>query len=167
MRTKVLLVAICLGLTASTALASDVNFGLNLNIGNSPPPVQAPIVVEEPPQFIVPQGLGFYVAVGIPYDMFYISNRYYVYRANRWYYGPSYNGPWHVTSYRYLPGELHRHRIDQIRHYRDEEYRVYTRDRDHYRGRHYRPEFVGRDRRGGHEGREMEHRHGGRERGDR
>lgn len=175
MKWKMMIFILAFGAVASTALASDVNFGINLNIGNAPPPYQAPIVVDEPPRFIIPRSLGFYVAVGIPYDMFYISNRYYVYRDNRWYYGPNYNGPWRVTSYRYLPAPLRRHQIDRIRHYRDEEYRVYSRDREHYRGRYYRPEHIGKERhgdRGGREGRgeggrDRENRHEGRGRGDR
>lgn len=162
------------GLSASAVLASDVNLGINLNIGNSPPPSGAPIAVEEPPQFIMPQSLGFYVAVGMPFDMFYVANRYYVYRGNQWYYGLRYNGPWHMTSYQQLPVPLRRHQLDRIRHYRDEEYRVYSRDREHYRGRHYRPEYVGKERHGDRdgrddrgEGREREYRHEGHGHGDR
>jgi len=37
-----------------------------------------------------------------------------------------------------LPPGIRKHRIEQIRSYRDREYRVYRKDRDHYRGRHFR-----------------------------
>lgn len=139
----------------STA-SSDVDFGININIGNRPPPPPPPvqIVIEEPPQFIYPSSLGFFVAIGIPYDMFYISNRYYIYRGDRWYFAPTYNGPWRVISYQRIPVPLRSHRIEVIRERRDREFRAYSRDRDNYRGRYYRPEAARRDRHGDREGRE-------------
>jgi hypothetical protein len=39
-----------------------------------------------------------------------------------------------------LPPGIRKHRIEQIRSYRDREYRVYRNDRDHYRGRNFRPD---------------------------
>lgn len=139
----------------SNTSASNVDFGINVNIGNRPPPPPpVQIVIEEPPQFIYPSSLGFYVAIGIPYDMFYISNRYYIYRGDRWYFAPSYNGPWRVITYQRLPGPLRSHRIELIRQHRDDEFRVFSRDRDHYRGRYYRPEPARRDRHGDRDGRE-------------
>ncbi|WP_243371719.1 hypothetical protein [Geotalea sp. SG265] len=148
---KLLLVPVMAVLAAQPVFA-QVGFDMNINIGNgggrTAVPVPVPVapappvdfVVDEPPEFIVPSALGFYVAVGVPYDMFYISNRYYVYRNNNWYYSPRYNGPWVVTSYRRLPPGLRRQKFERIRYIRDEEYRRYRGDEDHYRGRHFRPD---------------------------
>jgi hypothetical protein len=138
----------------ATVLAAQTSFaGVNVNVNlGAPVAVPVPVVpapvapppaefyVEEPPEFIIPSALGFYVAVGVPYDLFYVGNVYYVYRNNTWYRGPSYNGPWAVTSYRRLPPGLRRHKFERIRYYRDEEYRHYRDDRDHYRGRYFRPD---------------------------
>ncbi|MRS05897.1 hypothetical protein EG832_22160, partial [bacterium] len=33
-----------------------------------------PVVIEEPPEFIQPPEVGFYVATGVPYDLFFVSN---------------------------------------------------------------------------------------------
>lgn len=104
-----------------------------------PPPVSE-VVIEEPPQFIYSPRLGFYVSVGTPYDMVYCDNGYYLNRGGYWYYGASYWGPWSYVQARGLPPMLHRHRYERIRYYRDREYRAYIADRDHYRGRWYRPE---------------------------
>lgn len=107
-----------------------------------PPPVYVPpaevIRVDEDLQFIYPSNLGFYVAVGVPYDLFFLNNSYYLYRDGRWLHAPSSRGPWVVQRYRELPPGLRRHRLERIREYRNREYVIYQRDRDHYRGRHFR-----------------------------
>lgn len=131
-------------LASPMAQAADVGIGVNINVGNRPPvaPVYAspPVVIEEPPVFVMPPVLGFYVAVGIPYDMLFVSNFYYLHRGNAWYRAPHYNGPWVVTPYRSLPPGIRKHRFERIRYYRDEEYRRYRNDEMHYGGHHFRPE---------------------------
>ena len=143
------------GLIAAPALAADVGFGVNVNIGNMPPApvyapapayVPAPVVIEAPPMFIAPPSLGVSIAVGVPYDMFLVSGNYYVYRGNNWYYGPRYSGPWRSVTYQKLPHQLRRHDIEHYRHVRDREYRAYNQDRDHYRGRYYQAKNEGRGR---------------------
>ena len=87
----------------SPALASDLGLDLNLHLGNRSP---APIIVEEPPLFLVPPTLGFQVAVGVPYDMFLISGRYYLCRDNTWDVAPGYGGPCGVIQHNRLPTGL-------------------------------------------------------------
>jgi hypothetical protein len=106
----------------------------------APPPVYVPppppeMVVEEDVQFIYPEALGFYVAVGVPYDMFYLNNSYFMFRDGRWLRAPSSRGPWMMQSFRDLPPVLRRNRLERIREYRNREYVIFRRDRDHYRGR--------------------------------
>jgi hypothetical protein len=112
------------------AKAANVGVNVNFNLGLLP----------EPPVFIAPPSLGFFVAVGIPYDMFLFGSNYYMYRNDAWYISRGYNGPWGVIEYRRLPRGLRKHKYEQIISIRDQEYRVYEQDRDHYRGKHYRPE---------------------------
>ncbi|WP_238379007.1 hypothetical protein [Geobacter metallireducens] len=122
---------------------------MNINVGNrsgvvipAPPAVVVPaprVVIEEPPLFIAPPRLGFYVGVDIPYDIFYISGRYYLWQDNYWYRAPSYGGPWTVVNHRNLPPGLRKHKLERIRYYRDDEYRVYSHEHDHYRGKHFKP----------------------------
>ncbi|AAR34623.1 hypothetical protein KIP69_06350 [Geobacter sulfurreducens] len=142
--------ALSLALTAVPCFAaSDVGFDVNINVGNrpqvvvpAPPPVVVPgppVAIAEPPVFLVPRSLGFYVAVGVPYDLFYLSGSYYLWSGDVWYRSSHYNGPWGVVKYKNLPPGLRKHKLDRIRYHRDGEYRVYEVERDHYRGRHFRP----------------------------
>ena len=127
-------------------------------------------MLSQPPDFLYPPELGFGVAVGVPYDMFYLGDFYYIYRGGGWYRTPSYGGSWVRIRGRELPPELRRYKIARIHEFRDREYRAYSRDRDHYRGRAFRPGRPRveehREMRGpGHEGRpnerggEHEHEH--------
>ncbi|WP_129126697.1 hypothetical protein [Geomonas oryzae] len=153
---------------AATAQARfDVSVNIGVPVAVTPVPVAPPQVVypapapvaypapavpvayAEPPSFIFSPALGFYVSVGLPYDVVYLDNCYYQYRDGRWYTAASYRGPWTYTSYRRLPYGLSRHRYEQIRYFRDYEYRAYLHDRDHYRGNWYRPVAEKRDGRWG------------------
>ena len=130
---------------AAIAAASSAQAEVNVNIGVPAPRVvvSAPpaVMFDVAPHFIAPSRLGFYVGVDTPYDIFLISDVYYLYYGNRWLRARHHNGPWVEVPYRQLPPGIRRHRIEQIRSYRDREYRVYRADRDHYRGRHFRPDY--------------------------
>ncbi|MBF0225433.1 MAG: hypothetical protein HQK76_08275 [Desulfobacterales bacterium] len=137
-----IVICLCFFLGASLLQAGDVDFGININIGNTPKAPHHPtaqVYIEEPPVFIFPPSLGFYIAIGIPYDMFYIDNHYYMYRENMWYVAPNYNGPWGKTHYRHIPKGLRRHKHGYIVKVRDEEYRNYKHQKDRYHGKHFRP----------------------------
>ena len=143
---------------ASASYAGNVGVDLNIHLGEQPrpvivrepepvyqpayqpvyqPPVQQ-IQVDEDVQFIYPGQLGFYVAVGLPYDLFYVQNSYYLYRDGRWSRASRSQGPWVFVDRRGLPPGLRRHRIERIHQYRDQEYVVYRRDQERYRGKHFR-----------------------------
>jgi hypothetical protein len=119
-----------------------------------PPPVYAypdntydSVATEEVPEFVQPPELGFYVAVGVPYDLFFYNNSYWVNRGNIWYNSPYYNGPWSSIYYNDIPYVFNRFPFERIRHYRDAYYGRYQRygawegynhfrpgHRDYYRG---------------------------------
>lgn len=139
--------AACVAVVLASASPARCEIDVNVNIGI---PIPLPtVVIAEPPEFIMPSALGFYVAVGTPYDLYRIDNSYYLCRGDVWYRGSYYNGPWHEVRYKKLPKALRRHKHDRIRYYRDEEYRHYRHNRNHYNGRYYRPQRV-------------DHHHGGR-----
>ena len=109
-----------------------------------PPMVYAPapgpvVVYESQPRFIFSPTLGFYVSVGVPYDIVYIGPSYYLYSGGYWYMGATYVGPWVLAKQRMLPPGLRRFSFDKIRYYRDFEYKIYLRDPVHYRGRLHEP----------------------------
>ncbi|MDD5258850.1 MAG: hypothetical protein PHD29_02680 [bacterium] len=116
------------------AQAADVGVHLNVNIGASPR-----VVIAEPPVFIAPPALGFYVAGGVTYDLFYSDSHYYLCRGNVWYYAASYDGPWIMIRYERLPLEIRRHKYTRIIAIRDEEYRRYTHNHSHYDGWYFHP----------------------------
>ena len=62
----------------SQAYASNVGFSIGINFGvpGVVAPVYAPqpVAIEEPSVFIDPPELGFYVAAGLPYDLFFVGN---------------------------------------------------------------------------------------------
>jgi hypothetical protein len=127
----------------SQAFASDVGFSIGINVGvpGAPAPVYAPqpAVIEEPPEFIAPPQLGFYVAAGVPYDLFFAGNLYYFCRGNVWYTSPYFNGPWAPVHYNYVPYALRRYPVERIHYYRDAYFRGY-REYGDWRGyRHFRP----------------------------
>lgn len=151
------LVPAVLALGASAAGASNVGVDVNIHLGNqprqvvipapaAPPPVQVivaepdpatTVIIDDDVDFVYPSQLGFYVAVGVPYDLFYVRNNYYLFRDGRWYRASRNHGPWVAARYRELPPGLRRHGIERIRAYRTAEYDIYRHDRDHYGGRHF------------------------------
>jgi hypothetical protein len=157
-RVALVLVPAVLTFGASAVSASNVGVDVNLHIGNQPQqvvipapaaPQPAPVIVREPVptavfaidddvNFVYPAQLGFYVAVGVPYDLFYVRNNYYLFRDGRWFRAPGSHGPWAAARYQELPPGLRRHDIARIRAYRSTEYDSYRRDRDHYHGRHFK-----------------------------
>ncbi len=72
-RSGTLLSLMLLGVFSTQARAQ---VHVNINIG---PP--APVIVEAPPQMLFLPDPGVYVAVGIPYDVFFISGHYYYFHA--------------------------------------------------------------------------------------
>ncbi|GFO60079.1 hypothetical protein GMST_24040 [Geomonas silvestris] len=156
---RVLTVTLALLVLTTTWAQAAGNFSFSINVGGPP------VVIEQPPAFLYPPELGFGVAVGVPYDMYYLGGVYYIYRGGGWYRTSRYGGDWIQVRHRELPYELRRYKVARIHEYRDREYRVYDRDRDHYRGRTFRPdhgrgeEYRGQGRRPdigerrGHEGR--------------
>lgn len=153
---KLLAIAAAMVLLQTASMAQANDFSFSINVGGPP------VVVQQPPSFLYPPELGYGVAVGVPYDMFYVSGIYYIYRGGGWYRSSRYGGDWVQVRHRELPPGLRRYKIARIREYREREYRVYSQDRDHYRGRYYRPDHQERGR--GEEHRDMRGEGQGRER---
>ena len=140
-------------LMTSTAW-SEFNVNVNMDLGIPLPR----IVIAEPPDFIMPPSLGFYIAVGTPYDIYRVDNVYYLYDNNTWYRGSYYDGPWRIVKHKHLPRHLRTRKYKEIRYIRDREYRHYRSDNRRYRGRHFKPvrsikENLKNEVRPGHDGR--------------
>lgn len=106
------------------------------------PPLQSepPLTLTQPPEFLFPAPLGFGVAIGIPYDLFYHSKSYYSVKGGNWYRAPSYKGPWQLVGLSRVPEQLRKHDLKEIRELRNKEFQDFWKNRDHYKGRYFRPE---------------------------
>ena len=141
---RIAVTAAVLGLFAAplaNLAQAEVNFNVSVGIPLAVSSTQGSVFfsISSPPEFIEPPSLGFYAAVGVPYDIYLVGDVYYLYRNRIWYEGGDYNGPWRTIERRHLPPEIRRHKHDRIRSYRETEYRRYRSDGDHYRGRRYTP----------------------------
>jgi len=116
------------------ALPTQAHTQVSVNVNIGPP---APIVVEAPPQMLFLADPGVYVAVGIPYDVYFIGGRYYYLHGNNWFWGNGYRGPWTYVDYRGLPPGLRKYKVVRLREYRDREYRVYTVQGHNFNGKHF------------------------------
>jgi hypothetical protein len=126
--------------------AANAGVNVDINIASQSPvavaaslPPPPRLVIGSTPRFIFSPALGFYVSVGIPYDIVYVWQSYYLYSGGYWYCSPYYDGPWIVVGPRKLPTGLRKHRLEEIRRYRDLEFRNYEHDRQHYHGQWYSP----------------------------
>ncbi len=81
-----------------------------------------------PNLLFVPQ-LGFYVSIGLPYDLLFFNNFYYVFHSGHWYHSHYYNGPWAVVKHNRMPRAIRRHHWHKIRDYSDREYRRHHKHR--------------------------------------
>ncbi len=144
---KNVLVFVFAALAAASAAQAEVSVNVNVGVPGPRVVVSGPpaVLFEAPPLFVTPSRLGFYVGVDTPYDIIFSSDYYYLYYGNSWHRSRHHNGPWVVVTHKHLPPGIRKHRIERIREYRDHEYRVYSKDRDHYRGRHFRPDHVRRE----------------------
>lgn len=101
---------------------------------------QPDVVIPNPPVFIMPPSLGFHVGVGVPYDIVFAYDNFYLYYGTTWYRASGYAGPWTIVQYDSLPPIIRAQKIENIRKYRELEYRLYRRNPSRYRGRSFLPE---------------------------
>jgi hypothetical protein len=109
-----------IAMEGTLAIPARAEVNINVNIG--PPP---PVVVVERPTMLYLGEPGLFVAVGVPYDIFFVSGRYYYFHGGNWFWASGYGGPWVHVVYKGLPPGLQKHKIIQLREYREREYRVY------------------------------------------
>jgi hypothetical protein len=112
---------------------------VHINLGVPPVVVEAPppVVVEEPPTMVFLPEPGIYVAIGVPYDIFFISGRYYYFRGGNWFWAGGYGGPWTHVVYRSLPPGLRRYKIERLHEFREREHKVYRAQGPKFQGKHF------------------------------
>lgn len=91
------------------------------------------------PEFLFPERLGVGVAVGVPQDLFYLPDGYYLWLQGSWYRSSSYDGPWGMVPKAEIPAQLVKYDLATMRELRNQEYRRYWEEREKYRGKRFRP----------------------------
>jgi hypothetical protein len=119
-------------LLVGTPTPTLAQVSVNINIG-APPPV----IVRSPPTMLLLPEPGFYVAVGVPYDIYFISGRYYYLHEDNWFWAPGYGGPWVHVVHSSLPPGLQKFKIRQLRTFRDREYGLYRAQGPDFKGRRF------------------------------
>jgi len=114
------------------AVSAGTQVNINVNIGQPPP-----VIVHERPTMVYLPEPAMYVAVGIPFDIFFVSGHYYYLHGNNWFWGPGYNGPWVVVEHRSLPPGLVKYKIERLHEFREREYRVYKVQGPAFKGKHF------------------------------
>ncbi|PYS09040.1 MAG: hypothetical protein DMG17_27780, partial [Acidobacteria bacterium] len=102
-----------LGLLTTPARAQ---VSIDVHIGEPPP-----VVVYSPPTMVMLPEPQMYVAVGVPYDIFFVSGRYYYFHGDHWFWGAGYGGPWTYVAVERLPPGLRRYKVRQLREFRERE----------------------------------------------
>src|SRR5215475_6622126 len=107
-------------LVSFVAVPAHAQVSVNVHIGEPPP-----VVVYSPPTMVLMPEPQMYVAVGVPYDIYFMSGRYYYLHEGRWFWGPGYGGPWTYVEIERLPPGLRRYKVKQLHEFREREYQVY------------------------------------------
>jgi hypothetical protein len=105
---------------ALAAAPAGAQVSVNVRIGEPPP-----VVVVSPPTMVLLPEPQMYVAVGVPYDIYFLNGRYYYLHGGHWFWGPGYGGPWTYVAVEKLPPGLRKFKVKQLHEFRDREVRVY------------------------------------------
>jgi hypothetical protein len=115
-------------------LASPAHAQVNINVQIGEPP---PVVVYSPPPMVLMPEPQMYVAVGVPYDIYFVSGRYYYFYEDHWFWGPGYSGPWTYMRFESLPPGLRKFKVKRLHEFREREYRVYKTKGPNYGGTYF------------------------------
>ena len=136
----------CLMLTVGfTAIPAHAQVSINFQIGEPPP-----VVVSVAPTMVLMPEPQMYVAVGVPYDIYFVSGRYYYLHEGHWFWGPRYGGPWTYVAVETLPPGLRKYKVKQLHEFRDREYNVYKVRGSAFHGKYFVAEDDDHDEHHGH-----------------
>jgi hypothetical protein len=155
MRIIVIILAV-FGTMAWVVPSSYGRVDVNINIGVPVPPA---ISVEAPPEMVIIPEAGVYVAVGTPYDLYFLNGRYYYFHGGYWYGARGYGGPWTHVEDRRLPPGLRRYKIERLHEFREHAWKEYHERGPKFGGKHFRAEEreIAKERRQGRKDERKEH----------
>src|SRR5215813_13570042 len=127
------------------ATSAHAQVSVNVHIGKPPP-----VVIYSPPTMVLMPEPQMYVAVGVPYDIYFVSGHYYYLHEGHWFWGPRYGGPWTYVAVEKLPPGLRKYKVHQLHEFRDREYKVYQVRGPASHGKYFVAEDDDRDEHHGH-----------------
>ena len=128
-------IGVLLGLMLSVgvvATSARAQLSINVHIGEPPP-----VVVYSPPTMVLLPEPQMYVAVGVPYDIYFMSGNYYYLHGDHWFWGPGYGGPWTYVAFEKLPPGLRKFKVKQLHEFREREYRAYKVQGSSFHGKYF------------------------------
>ena len=131
-RYRVLLGLMLLVVFLSPPSPAHAQVNINVQIGEPPP-----VVVYSPPTMVLLPEPQTYVAVGVPYDIYFVSGRYYYLHGDDWFWGLGYSGPWTYVTFERLPPGLRKFKVKRLHEFREREYRVYKTKGPKFRGTYF------------------------------
>ncbi|HEY3307695.1 MAG TPA: hypothetical protein VGJ93_04515 [Desulfuromonadaceae bacterium] len=153
--TAIVAIVLAMSVAAQADDKKERRLRLNMDLGvpvqtkppqtPSPPPPPAPVPdvpqvkLFAAPRFIYTPVLEFYVSTGIPYDIAYVGRDYYIFWHGGWFKSSFYNGPWTAVTPQMLPRALVKYNYDQVKFYRNKEFKKYSQERERYRGKWHDP----------------------------
>lgn len=114
------------------SVSASPQVSVNVNIG-APPPV----IVKASPTMVYLAEPAAYVAVGVPYDIYFVTGRYYYLHGNDWFWAQGYNGPWVYVSYNALPPGLRKYRVERLHEFRERESKAYVAQGPAFKGKFF------------------------------
>ena len=84
------------------------------------------VFLAAPPLFLQPQERQFFVAVEIPYDLFYLGGSFFLAVRGTWFASDFYEGPWERLEKQRLPVELRENKIQSLREIREQTTQAYV-----------------------------------------
>ena len=72
------------------------------------------VYLAAPPQFLRPEGESVFLAVEIPYDLFYVDNRFYLLYRGGWFASDFFEGPWEKLVREKIPAPLRSHTLQSV-----------------------------------------------------
>src|SRR5215831_14359403 len=86
------------GLPVATALAAQVNVGVNIGV-----PAPPPIVLPAPPRVVVVPNSPVSYAPSVDFNLFVYGGRYYTFHDGSWFYATRHSGPWTFIATERVP----------------------------------------------------------------
>ena len=126
---------VLLGLMLSVGfMATPARAQVSINVHIGAPP---PVVMYSPPTMVLLPEPQMYVAVGVPYDIYFVNGQYFYFHADHWFSGPRYGGPWTYVAFEKLPPGLRKFKVKQLREFREREYRGYRAQGASFHGKYF------------------------------